>query len=127
MRRPLSITAIGWLFIIVGSAGLLKDLWPLLTSAAAQQLAKLKADGLADLGLAWTTRALAIVGGAGLLRGHNWARWLLVVWMAFHVGLSLFHSLPELLTHIAIFAPILYLLFRNSSQAYFHAATVASS
>ena len=127
MRRPPAITAIGWLFIIVGSAGLLKDLWPLLTSEAAQQLAKLKADGLADLGPAWTTRALAVVGGAGLLRGRNWARWLLVVWMAFHVGLSLFHSLPELLTHIAIFAPILYFLFRNSSQSYFHAATVASS
>ena len=127
MRRPPAITALGWLFIIVGTAGLLKDLWPLLTPDSAQQFAKLKADGLADLGPAWTTRALAVGGGAGLLRGHNWARWLLVAWMAFHVGLSLFHSLPELLIHIVIFAPILYFLFRRSSQPYFSAATAASS
>jgi len=126
MRRPHSITAIGWLFIAVGAAGLLKDVWPLLTPDAAQQLAKLKADGLADLGPAWTTRLLSVIGGAGLLRGHNWARWLLVAWMAFHIGLSLFHSLPELLTHAAIFAPLLYLLFRRSSEPYFHAETAAS-
>ena len=107
MRRPVTITAIGWLFIVVGAAGLVNDLWPLLTPDAAHQLAKLKADGLRDLGPAWTSRLLAIVGGVGLLRGHNWARWLLVAWMVFHIGLSLVHSLPELLMHTVIFIPIL--------------------
>jgi hypothetical protein len=111
--------------MLVGSAGLLKDLWPLLTPDAANQLAKLKADGLADLGPAWTSRLLAVVGGAGLLGGHNWARWLLVVWMIFHMGLSVFHSLTELLVHSTIFAPILYLLFRRASDFYFHADTAA--
>jgi hypothetical protein len=118
-RSPLSITLIGWLFILVGAAGLLNDLWPLLTDAS-RQLAKLKADGLADLGPAWTSRLLAIVGGAGLLRGHNWARWLLVAWMVFHIGLSLLHSVPELLTHIAFFTPLLYLLFRRPLEPFFH-------
>jgi hypothetical protein len=126
MRRPATITAIGWLFIVVGIAGLLKDVWPLLTPDAAHQIAKLKADGLADLGPAWTSRLLAVIGGAGVLRGHNWARWLLVIWMIFHIGLSLFHSPAELLVHSAIFAPILYLLFRRASGLYFHADTAAS-
>lgn len=126
MRRPRSITMIGWLFIAVGAAGLLKDVWPLLTGDAAQQLAKLKADGLADLGPAWTSRLLAILGGAGLLRGHNWARWLLVAWMVFHIGLSIFHSAAELLTHSVVFAPLLYLLFRRSSEPWFHGETAAS-
>lgn len=125
MRRPPTITAIGWLFIIAGAAGLLNDLWPLLTPDASRQLAKLKADGLADLGPAWSIRLLGIVGGAGILRGRNWARWLLVAWMAFHIGVSLFHTLPELLTHGAIFAPILYLLFRRASEPYFRAGTTA--
>lgn len=120
MRRPRSITFIAWLFILVGAAGLLNDLWPLLTPDAARQLTKLKADGLADLVPAWTSRLLAIVGGAGLLRGHNWARWLLVAWMVFHIGLSLVHSLAEFLTHGAVFAPLLYLLFRRSAEPYFH-------
>lgn len=123
MLRPRSITLVAWLFILVGAAGLLNDLWPLLTPDAARQLTKLKADGWADLGPAWTSRLLAIIGGVGLLRGRNWARWLLVAWMVFHIGLSLLHSLTELLTHGAIFAPLLYLLFRRSTEPYFHAAT----
>jgi hypothetical protein len=126
MRRPPSITVLGWLFIVVGAAGLLKDLWPLLTPDAAQQLAKLRADGLADLGPAWTSRLLAVVGGAGLLNGRNWARWLLVAWMVFHIGLSVLHSLTELLMHGAIFTPLLYFLFRRTSEPYFRAETAAS-
>lgn len=126
-RRPLSITLTAWLFILVGLAGLLNDLWPLLTTDAAQQLAKLRADGLRDLGPAWTTRALGIVGGAGVLRGRNWARWLLVAWMVFHVGLSLFHSIAELLTHIAIFTPLGYLLFRQATESFFEDTDPAES
>ena len=119
MRRPIPITAIAWLFVAVGTVGMLRDLWPLLTPGAAQQLAKLKADGLADLGPAWTSRLAAVIGGIGLLRGRNWARWLLVVWMVFHIGVSVLHSWGEVLMHSAIFPPILYFLFRGSSNPYF--------
>jgi hypothetical protein len=126
MRRPHSITLIAWLFILVGAAGLLKDLGPLLISPA-EQLAKLKADGLADIGPAWTSRLLAIVGGAALLRGHNWARWLLVAWMLAHIGLSFFHSATELLTHGLIFAPLLYLLFRRAIEPFFHQGDAAAA
>jgi hypothetical protein len=119
MQRPRSITVIAWIFIAVGTAGLLKDLLPLLSPNAASQLAKLKADGLADLGPAWTSRLLAILGGIGLFRGNSWARWLLVGWMAFHIGLSALHASAELLVHAAIFTPILYLLFRRSSTSFF--------
>jgi len=119
MRRPVSITIIAWLFILVGAAGLLNDLWPLVTANAARQLAKLKADGLADLGPAWTSRLLAIVGGIGLLRGANAARWLLAAWMAFHIVLGALHSWGRFVTHVAFFVPILYLLFRRSVQPYF--------
>jgi hypothetical protein len=118
MQRPRSITVIAWVFVTVGAAGLLKDWWPLVTSGSAQ-LAKLKADGLADIGPAWTSRLLAIVGGVWLLRGHNWARWLLVAWMVFHIGLSVFHSWVEVLTHTVIFLPVLYFLFRGPSARYF--------
>lgn len=119
MPRPRSITIIAWLFVAVGVAGLLNDLWPLLTSGAAAQLAKLKSDGLGDLGPAWTTRLLAIVGGIGLLHGRNWARWLLMAWMIFHIGMSAFESWEKLVFHSVIFLPIMYFLFREPSQLYF--------
>ena len=126
MKRPPTITVVAWIFILAGSAGLMADLWPLVTPNAAQQLAKLRADGLADLGPAWGLRLLAIIGGIGLLRGYNWARWLLALWMMAHVGISLFHSLGEVLAHAAIFVPILYLLFRAPIQPYFRASNGSS-
>lgn len=127
MRRPHSVTIIGWLFIVVGAAGLLNNLWPLLTADAAAQIEKLKADGLADLGPAWTSRALAIVGGVGLLRGAGWSRWLLAAWMLFHIVLSLVHSWPQLMLHVAIFAPLFYLLFRRSVRAYFSGESASAA
>lgn len=127
MRRPPSITVVGWIFVAAGAAAMLKDIWPLLTPDAARQLAKLKADGLADIGPAWTSRLLAIVGGIALLHGHNWARWLLVAWMVFHIGLSALHSTTEVLLHAAFFLPLSYLMFRRSSEPWFHAEKAAST
>ena len=36
------------------------------------------------------TECIAIVCGVFMLRGRNWARWLALAWMAFHVVLSAF-------------------------------------
>ena len=126
VSRPRTIVFIGWLFVAVGAFGLINDLWPLLTARAADQLAKLRADGLADLGPAWTSRALAIAGGIGLLGGRNWARWLLVAWMVFHLVLSAFHTRERLLVHVLIFAPIIYVLFRPESTHYFQRRSEAA-
>lgn len=119
MTRPRSVTAIAWLFIVVGVAGLLRDLWPLATSHAADQLAQLRTDGWRDLLPAWSLRALAIVGGVALLGGRNWARWLLAAWMMAHVWISMAHSVAEVVMHLAIFIPLTVLLFRRTSAAYF--------
>jgi hypothetical protein len=121
MTRPRTITLVSAIFILVGTAGLLADLWPLVTSGGAEQLAKLRADGLADLAPAWGLRLLAIVGGLALRGGHNWARWLLAAWMLIHVGISLFHSFGEVFAHCAIFGPLLYVLFRPPVQPFFDA------
>lgn len=119
MPRPRIITAVAWLFIVVGAAGLLRDLWPLATSHAAEHLAKLRADGWQDLAPAWSLRALAIVGGIALLRGRNWARWLLAAWMLVHVLISVAHSAAEVLMHLAIFVPLTVLLFRRATGTLF--------
>jgi hypothetical protein len=95
------------------------DWWPLFTPRAAEQIARLKADGFAYFGPAWASRALAVVGGVWTLRGMNWARWLLVIWMVFHIGLSAMHSLTQLLLHCAIFAAIGYVMFRPTTSIFF--------
>jgi hypothetical protein len=54
-----------------------------------------------------------------MLRGLNWARWLLAVWMAYHVVLSILHSPVELMMHVLLFGVMGYFLFRPQASAYF--------
>lgn len=61
----------------------------------------------------------AVVGGIFMFRGHNWARWLAVAWLAFHVVISAFHSLAALTVHILLLSLFAYLLFRPRAGEYF--------
>jgi hypothetical protein len=54
-----------------------------------------------------------------MLRGRNWARWLLLAWIAYHVALSAFHSLSGVVTHALLFMVIAYFLFRPQVSEYF--------
>lgn len=64
-------------------------------------------------------RILAIVGGVFTLRGANWARWLLTVWIVYHVVLSLSHSNMELIMHIAITLVTVIALFNRRANEFF--------
>lgn len=67
------------------------------------------------------TEALALLAGIYLLRGRDWARWLALVWIAFHVVLSAFHSLQEMLIHAALCVLIAFVLFGPPSRGFFRA------
>ena len=109
-RRPLSITIISWIFIVFGSIALLSGVLP-----------------LADLKSHWyvhLSRILMIVAGVFMLKGHNWARWLLVLWITFHIIISALHSMLFLLMHVVIFSVILYFVFRRQASDYFVGSSV---
>ena len=108
-KRPLSITIISWLFLATGAIGL------------AYHGTEFKAQRPFENDAVWVclVRLLAILCGAFMLRGSNWARWLLVVWMGYHIVLSALHSPLQLFVHSLLFAVILYLLFRPQATAYF--------
>jgi len=121
-RRPLSLTLAAWLFILVGAGGILKDLVPLVGPDRVGAVRALAFEGPFGLALIWGIRLLAVVGGAFALRGRNWARLLLVAWMALHIGISLFHSPLEAALHVVIFAALTFLLFRPPASKYFAAS-----
>ena len=107
--RPRTITIISWFFIIFGSIALLSGVLP-----------------FRDLMSHWyvhLSRLLMIIAGVFMLKGHNWARWLLVVWITFHIIISALHSALFLLMHVVIFSAILYFVFRREASTYFVAAS----
>jgi hypothetical protein len=65
------------------------------------------------------TELLAVVAAVGLLLRQNWARWLALAWIVFHVVISLFHPLRELLIHAALCVLIAWLLFRPATASWF--------
>ncbi len=54
-----------------------------------------------------------------MLRRQNWARWLALAWMAFHVIVSFFDRFRGLAVHCILFAVIAWFLLRPQAARYF--------
>jgi hypothetical protein len=109
IKRPLPVTILACTYIGVGAVGFVYHLREILARHAFHS-----DDLLVEL-----TEFVAIVCGAFLLRGHNWARWLALAWIAFHVGISFFDSLQKVVVHGLILLLIAYFLFRPDARTYF--------
>jgi hypothetical protein len=88
-KRPLPVSVISWIYVAAGVVGF---------GVHAKELVTL---GVFRTDAIWLVLVplLAIAAGVYLLGGRNWARWLAVAWMAFHVILSAFHSAQQLAVH----------------------------
>jgi hypothetical protein len=114
-KRPLSVTVIGCLFVAAGVVGL------------AYHASEFRERPPFEYVLVCFVRLLAIISGVFMLRGSNWARWLLLAWIAYHVILSAFHTLSEFVTHGVLFAVVAYFLLRPRVRAYFRATRAEST
>ena len=108
-KRPLPVTIVACVYIAVGSIGFVFHLREILMRHTLHY-----DDVFIEL-----TEALALLSGAFLVRGRNWARWLALAWIAFHVVFSAFNSLREFVIHALICAVIAWALFRPDSSRYF--------
>lgn len=114
--RPLSVTVIAWIYIVVGVGGI------------AAHITEFRPQHLFEQDTLWplVVRLLGILAGVFMLRGNDWARWLAVAWIAFHVALSAFHSRHELVVHSVICAVLTFFLFRPPANEYFRAVKVST-
>ncbi len=108
-KRPISVTIVSWVYIVAGLGGI---------AAHATEFDP-RHPFSNDAVLALIVRVLAIVAGAFMLRGANWARWLAIVWIAYHVIFSSFQSVVAAGIHALLLAVFAYFLFRRQANAYF--------
>jgi hypothetical protein len=108
MKRPFTVTFLGWLFIAVGQFALLYhlikgrlDIWMLVIALF---------------------EIIAIVAGIFLLKGRNWARWLSLAWIAFHVIARALNSLSASVPHLLLLIVVSYFLFTPPDSKYFSSA-----
>ena len=104
---PLSVTLISCLFIAAGIIGII------------YHASELKDLATPEVSLVLFVRMLAIIGGIFTLRGANWARWLLVAWIFYHVILSFFHSSAEVIMHFVLSIVVVISLFHPKANTYF--------
>ena len=109
MKRPWEVTFLGGLFIAVGTLALIyharhgtMDRWMLV---------------IVPLEL------VAIIGGAFLILGQSWARWVLLAWQAFHVVVGALNSISDALAHAVLLAVIAYFLLKSPASLYFRRAS----
>jgi hypothetical protein len=108
-KRPLSITILSFVFIAAGVTGLayhFRELNP-------QQ--PFQSEAIRGV----LVRLIAILCGTFMLGGSNWARWLTLGWVIYHVILSMFHSLPQLAIHALLLGVVGYFLFTPQAARYF--------
>lgn len=108
-RRFPSVLAVGVLFVVFGAVDLYQGVTPILRTGLPPRTDDLQ---VLAVGIA------ALVGGGFVLRGHDWARWLLAGWMLLHVAISAAHP-GQLMAHLAIFGSLAFLLFRPRARAAF--------
>ena len=108
-KRPIYVTVLGYLLIAVGAMGIAYHFTEFRTANPSEYL------------LVLAVRLIAVACGVHVLRGKDWARWLSIAWIAFHVGISFFHSMQEVAVHIVFLAVFAVLLFRPPANRFFRA------
>jgi hypothetical protein len=111
-KAPIPVIAIACLYLAVGAIALAFD------------LSHFEPRHPFSGGLPWVSlvHLLAIVSGVWMLRASNWARWLAIAWMAFHVAVSIFDAWSVLAIHALLLAIFAYFLFRPAANRYFRRA-----
>ena len=112
-KRPLAVTILAVVYLLIGAAGLVGHF---------QESLAAPREGI------WIelTELLALLSGAFLLRGRNWARWLALAWIAFHVVLSFWDPIQRLIAHCVFLVLIAAILFHPSAARYFRRSPVST-
>jgi hypothetical protein len=106
--RPAAVTLLALIYVAAGIGGF------------AAHFGSLRAEGFLgfDSLAVEVTEILAMVAGGFMLRGANWARWLAVAWMGFHVAIS-FPAIGRVAMHSVMLGAFAWILFRGDAGFYF--------
>jgi hypothetical protein len=106
---PPTITLISFLFVVIGVISTAVHVWQFKVS---------RPTFLEEVGV-YAIGALAVVAGIYMLRGRNWARWLALGWICFHVIVAAFNQPIGLVIHVVFVGLLAWFLFRRESRRWF--------
>ncbi|RTL60405.1 MAG: hypothetical protein EKK37_06100 [Sphingobacteriales bacterium] len=110
-NRPVPVLIVAAIFIIAGCTGIIYHAGDFFDPHYQ----------LPELIWVMLLRIAAIVCGVLLILGINWARWLAIAWLLYHIVISTFHSASEVITHTIFLIIVTVLLYLPVSNIYFKA------
>ena len=116
-KCPWSVMVVSALLIVAGAAGLIFHLADFKDAHAISY----------ELILVSFVRLMAVVIGIFILTGRNWARWLAMAWITFHVIVSAFHPVGELAVHLVLCCVFAGALYHRAAAQYFAGAKEPAS
>lgn len=108
-KRPLPVTIVSFLFILVGCIGFAYHVKELFNPDK----------NLYETILILVLRILAAVFGLLLWYRINLARWLIILWLIYHIIIGAFNSMSQMLIHVVFLILVSILLFLPASSAFF--------
>jgi hypothetical protein len=108
-KRPIYITVLGYLLMAVGAIGIAYHFTDYKGANPSEYLSVL------------AVRLIAMVCGVYVLQGKDWARWLAIAWIAFHLAISIFHTKEGVALHAVVLIAFTVLFFRPAANRYFRA------
>ena len=115
-KRPLSVTVLSWIYIVMGTVGFMYHLKDLRAPGSSH----------AEALMVEVLRITAIAAGYYMLKAKDWARWAALAWIAAHVVISFFHSWQQALMHAVFWAIFTAILTRPAANVFFRNRPVDS-
>lgn len=121
MKRPTSVTVIGWLLIVMGGIALIVSTLSIHNPETQQMMAQSLLPIWVHYLMLYVGLAISIVSGAAMLKGENWSRYLYVGWSIFAFATSIFTTQLKaaMMPGLVIFIVIAIFLFRQPASDYF--------
>jgi hypothetical protein len=108
-KRPVPVVIVSVLFMLVGCVGFAYHV---------KEIFNLNNNQYETIWVLFL-RIVALVCGLLLLFRINWARWLAIIWLIYHVIIGGFNSTSQMIVHIVFLILVSVLLFLPGSSAYF--------
>lgn len=120
-QRPVSITVISWILIVIGTISLISTTAMLNNAAVLELMAKSPLPIPVQHALSYAGLLVTMVCGIAMLKGKNWARLLYVIWgvIGFVIGIATAPMKAAMIPGFVIFAVIVFFLFRPKATAFF--------
>ena len=128
MKRPTSVTVIGWLLIVTSILSVAATYFSLNDPVAQEMMAKNLLPLSAQYAMLFGGLVITVIAAAAMLKGLAWGRTLYVVWSIISLVVALFTSPIKIaiVPGVVALAVIVFFLYRPKAVAWFNPSRAAN-